>query len=143
MSKMMGSALAVLAVAGPAIAAAQLAPAPAAGASNIQVTIGKHSLASTPYVLAPQEFSNYAQPYRLESGLVLTFEQRSHRYFTRMRNEAKVEIFPQAEGVFTAADGTLFVFRNGGESIAVSHLERLPFAGNVLIDPQRIYAATR
>jgi hypothetical protein len=137
MSKTIICALAVLAFAGPSIAAAQDSD------SSIQVKISKDSIATTPYVLAPQEFSTYAQPYALETGMVLTFEQRSHRYFARMRNEPKVEIFPQAEGVFTSANGTLFVFRNEGETIAVSHLERLPFAGNHLIDPQRVYASIR
>lgn len=142
MSKMIFCALAVLVFASPTIAAAQEALAQASG-DNIQIKIGKSSAATTPYVLAPQEFSTYAQPYQLESGMVLTFEQRSRRYFARMRNEPKVEIFPQAAGVFASADGTLFVFRDEGDTIAVSHMERLPFAGNHLIDPGRVYLAQR
>jgi hypothetical protein len=142
MSKLIICALAVLALASPTIAAAQQAPAQAS-ADNIQIKIGKESAVTKPYVLAPQEFSTYVQPYQLETGMVLTFEQRSHRYFTRVRNEPKVEIFPLAEGVFASANGTLFVFRDEGDTIAVSHMERLPFAGNSLIDPERVYTAMR
>jgi hypothetical protein len=142
MSKMIICALAVLACASPSIAAAQEAPG-LAGGDNIQVKIGKSAALTKPYVLAPQEFSAYAQPYLLETGMVLTFEQRSRRYFTRLHNEPKVEIFPLAEGVFASANGTLFVFRDEGDTIAVSHMERLPFAGLELIDPQRVYTASR
>ena len=142
MSKMIFCALAVLAFASPSIAAAQEAPVQTSG-DNIQVKIGKNAAATTPNVLAPQEFSTYVQPYQLESGMVLTFEQRSRRYFTRMHNEPKVEIFPLAAGVFASANGTLFVFRDEGDTIAVSHLERLPFAGNHLIDTERVYVAQR
>ena len=143
MSKTLLCALAVLALASLSIAAAQDMPAPAAGDTNIQVTIGKNTVATEPYVLAPQEFSTYAQPYQMENGMVLSFEQRSHRYFARMRNEPKVEIFPLAAGVFGAGNGTLFVFRDEGDSLAVSHMERLPFAGLGMIDPNRVYASIR
>jgi hypothetical protein len=116
---------------------------PAAAGDSVQVKISKNYAATEPYKLAPQEFGAYAQPYLLETGLVLTFEQQRQRYFTQVRNEARVEIFPLAAGVFSSADGTLFVFRDGGDSIAVSHLERLPFAGHARIDPQRVYLAGR
>jgi hypothetical protein len=142
MSKVIICALAVLALSSSAIAA-QEAPAPAAGASNIQVRIVKSTVATTPYVLAPREFSAYAQPYQLETGMVLTFEQRSNRYFTHLRNEPRVEIFPLAQGVFRSADGTLFVFRDEGDTLSVSHMEQLPFAGNHLIDPEQVYTAAR
>ncbi len=142
MSKMIICALAVLAFASPSIATAQEVPVQSTG-DSIQVKIGKNPVATTPYVLAPQEFNTYVQPYLLESGMVLTFEQRSHRYFTRMRNEPKVEIFPLAAGVFASANGTLFVFRDEGDTIAVSHMERLPFAGNHLVDTERVYVAQR
>lgn len=117
--------------------------APVVAGDSVQVRIGKHYTATAPYQLAPQEFGAYAQPYLLETGLVLTFEQKRHRYFTQVRNETKVEIFPLAAGVFTSEDGTLFVFRDGGDSIAVSHLERMPFAHHAGITPGRVYVASR
>jgi hypothetical protein len=127
-------------LASPAVAGAQ---EPAAAGDGAQVRISKNYAATEPYKLAPQEFSAYAQPYLLETGLVLTFEQRRHRYFTQLRNEARVEIFPLAAGVFSSENGTLFVFRDAGDSIAVSHMERLPFAGHARFDPQRVYLAGR
>ena len=141
MSRLMLSALAVLAFVGPTIAlAAQEAPAPAQTGDS-QVKILKQEDFRAHYVLAPQEFRSYAQPYLMETGMVLTFEEQHHRYFTRMRNEPKVEIFPLAAGVFQSASGTVFVFRDEGDSIAVSHMERLPFAGLSQLDPERIYAS--
>ncbi|MBA5606452.1 hypothetical protein H3H36_13930 [Duganella sp. FT3S] len=138
--KMMSIALACGMLASPAIAQQQ---APAVAGDSAQVRISKNVAATTPYHLAPQEFGAYAQPYLLETGLVLTFEQRRHRYYTQIRNEAKVEIFPLAAGVFTSADGTLFVFRDGGDTIAVSHLERMPFAQQARVTPGRVYLASR
>jgi hypothetical protein len=144
MSRLLLSALAVLAFAGPTIALAQQGAPVAAPAGEIQVKIIKHEAASVArYVLAPQEFRSYAQQYLLETGMVLNFEEQHHRYFTRLRNEPKVEIFPLAQGVFQSVNGTLFVFRDEGDSIAVSHMERLPFAGFGLLDPARVYAALR
>lgn len=137
--KMMIGALACVLLASPAIAQQ---PAPAVG-DSVQVRISKNVGATVPYKLAPQEFGAYAQPYLLETGLVLTFEQKRQRYFTQVRNEAKVEIFPLAAGVFTSGDGTLFVFRDGGDSIAVSHLERMPFAHHARLEPGRVYMAAR
>lgn len=132
--------LAGVMVASPAIAGPQ---EPAAAGDGVQVRISKNYAATEPYKLAPQEFSAYAQPYLLETGLVLTFEQRRHRYFTQLRNEARVEIFPLAAGVFSSENGTLFVFRDEGDSVAVSHMDRLPFAGHARFDPQRVYVAGR
>lgn len=139
-AKIITGALACVLLAGPAIAQQ---PTPAVADDGVQVRISKNVTATEPYKLAPQEFGAYAQPYLLETGLVLTFEQRRHRYFTQVRNEAKVEIFPLAAGVFTSGDGTLFVFRDGGDTIAVSHLERMPFAQHARIEPGRVYMAAR
>lgn len=137
MSRLLLSAVAVLAFAGPAIALAQQA-------GEIQVKIVKHEAGPVArYVLAPQEFRSYAQHYLMETGMVLAFEEHHHRYFTRLHNEPKVEIFPLAEGVFQSANGTLFVFRDEGDSLAVSHMERLPFARVGLLDPARVYLAQR
>lgn len=133
-------AVASMLLAGPVIAQQQ---PPAVAGDSVQVRISKNVTATEPYKLAPQEFGAYAQPYLLETGLVLMFEQRRHRYFTHIRNEARVEIFPLAAGVFTSGDGTLFVFRDGGDTIAVSHLERMPFAQHARIDPGRVYMASR
>lgn len=139
-AKIITGALAGALLAGPAIAQQST---PAVAGDSVQVRISKNVTATEPYKLAPQEFGAYAQPYLLETGLVLTFEQRRHRYFTKIRNEARVEIFPMAEGVFSSADGTLFVFHDGGDTIAVSHLERMPFAQHARIDPGRVYVAAR
>jgi len=141
MSRLILSALAVLAFAGPTIALAEEQASVPAQAGEIQVKILKNEAITQRYVLAPQEFRSYTQPYQMETGMVLTFEEQHHRYFTRLRNEPKVEIFPLASGVFQSANGTLFVFRDEGDSIAVSHMERLPFAGFSLLDPDRIYAS--
>ncbi|MFA9217642.1 MAG: hypothetical protein ACEQSK_11125 [Sphingomonadaceae bacterium] len=143
MRTMIVCALAVLAYASPSIVAAQNKPAVTASGDAIQVTISKQSAATTPYVLAPQEFSSYAQPYLLETGMVLSFEQRARHYYARLRNEARVEIFPLAEGVFASVNGTQFVFRDEGDSIAISHLERLPFAAVQGLAPGRLYLAAR
>ena len=74
---------------------------------------------------------------------MLTFERPRHRYFTQLRNVARVEIFPLAAVVFSSDNGTLFVFRDEGYSVAVSHMDSLPFAGHARFDPQRVYVAGR
>lgn len=144
MNKMPLGVLALIVLASPAITTvAQQAPDPLPSGDSVQVKIGKDRVQTEPYVLAPREFSTYAQPYQMETGQVLMFEQQRHRYYAQVRNEARVEIFPLASGVFSSANGTLFVFRDDGESLAVSHLERLPFAGNNLIDPVRVIVSVR
>lgn len=151
MKKILFNALVIAALTSPSImCAAQQAPAtasataPADDAMRVQVVKGRqHAWATHPYVLAPQEFAAYAQPYLLETGMVLLFEQRARHYFVQVPREAKVEIYPQAAGVFSSDNGTLFVFRADGDTVAVSHLERLPFAGNALIAPDRVVAALR
>lgn len=143
MSKWIIGALAIVVLASPSNIHAQDAPTTVQSGDGVQVKISKSQVAPAPYFLAPQEFSAYAQPYLLESGLVLMFEQRARRYYTQLRGEARVEIFPLAAGVFVSGNGTMFVFRDDGDRIAVSHLERLPFAGNQLISPDRVYASLR
>lgn len=107
-----------------------------------QVQIGR-ATAAPAYRLAPQEFDSYARPYLLDNGIVIHFFQRRRQYFTQMYNEAPVELFPQAPGKFTTAQGAKVEFMEDGDTIAVTHMDRMPYAGLEPVSPDRVYTASR
>lgn len=111
-------------------------------ASAPQVQISRTNAAPA-YRLAPQEFASYARPYLLDNGIVIHFFQRRRQYYTQMYNEAPVEIFPQAEGKFTTALGAKVEFSDEGDTIVLTHLDRMPYSGVVPISPERVYIASR
>jgi hypothetical protein len=124
----------------PYMAPAQTAaPATAVPTESIQI---KASTAPA-YRLAPQEFYNYARPYLLDNGVVIHFYERRHKFYTQLYNEEPVEIFAQAPGRFVTALGAQMAFTDDGDTIAVTHLDRVPYTGIVPISSDRVYMASR
>lgn len=82
----------------------------------------------TQHKLTQDEFKNYEIPYRLTDGQMLKFTQDYNLYYTQIRGEPKARIYPRAPGVFMTAAGTRIEFRDEGETVAVTNLERLPMA---------------
>ena len=109
-------------------------------APQVQIT---RANAAPAYRLAPQEFDSYAHPYLLDNGIVIHFFQRRRQYFTQMYNEAPVELFPQGPGQFTTAHGAKVEFMEEGDTIAVTHLDRIPYTGLLPVSPDRVYIASR
>lgn len=107
-----------------------------------QVQISR-ATAAPAYRLAPQEFDSYARPYLLDNGIVIHFFQRRRQYFTQMYHEAPVELLPQAPGKFTTAQGAQVEFMDEGDTIAVTHLDRIPYTGLVPVSSDRVYIASR
>lgn len=107
-----------------------------------QVQISR-ATAAPAYRLAPQEFDSYARPYLLDNGIVIHFFQRRRQFFTQMYHEAPVELFPQAPGKFTTAQGAKVEFMDEGDTIAVTHLDRIPYTGLVPVSSDRVYIASR
>lgn len=82
----------------------------------------------THYKVAANEFDDYDYAYQLENGQILKFSQRVTSFYTQIRGEPKEQIFARAPGVFMTAAGTRIEFRDAGESVAITNLERLPMA---------------
>jgi len=109
--------------------------------------IGEHEtvkVSASGYKLAPQEFSQYANRYQLDTGDTLLLRQQVNRYFTQIKGQPEVELFGRAPGVFETADGTRLEFRNDADVIAISGLQNLPGAIASHGDQQeRIHFAVR
>lgn len=133
--------LAAVVLAGvPCMAPAQTAaPATAVPTESIKIKAS----AAPAYRLAPQEFYNYARPYLLDNGIVIHFYERRHKLYTQLYNEEPVEIFAQSPGRFVTALGAQMAFTDDGDTIAVTHLDRVPYTGIVPISSDRVYMASR
>ncbi|WP_395405214.1 hypothetical protein ACHMW6_02330 [Pseudoduganella sp. UC29_106] len=112
-------------------------------AAQDQATVQVPASAQPSYRLAPQEFYNYEQRYLLDNGLALQMSQKRHRYYTSLRNQQPVEVYPIAPGVFVSSLGTRLEFRDEGDMIVITHLDRLPYAGTLNIDKDRVFVVTR
>lgn len=84
--------------------------------------------AKSAYKVAPNEFDDYDYSYRLDDGRVIKFSQRVTTFYTQLKGEPKTQIFARAPGVFVTAQGTRIEFRDAGETVAITNLERLPMA---------------
>ena len=80
------------------------------------------------YKLAPQEFQQYGNGYRLDTGDTLTLRQQVSRYFTQIKGQPEVELFGRAPGVFETASGTRLEFRDNADMIVITGLQQLPGA---------------
>lgn len=125
------------------LALAVLAGVSAVAAAQDAVTVQVPVKAQPSYRLAPQEFYLYEQRYLLENGMALQMSEKRHRYYTQLHNQQPVEVYPLAPGVFVSALGTRLEFREEGDTIAITHLDRLPYAGAPNIDKDHIYLARR
>lgn len=80
------------------------------------------------YKLSPSEFNDYANLFVLSNGTKLKFANSVNRYYAELPGEGRVEMYPQAPGVFKTAAGTRFEFREEGAVVAIDNVERLPLA---------------
>ena len=80
------------------------------------------------YKLSPSEFNDYAHLFMLSNGTKIKFTNSVNRYYAELPGDGRVEMYPQAPGVFKTAAGTRFEFREEGELVAIDNLERLPMA---------------
>lgn len=95
------------------------------------------------YRLAPREFEQFARAYLLDNGIVIHLYQRRQRFYTQLYNEAPVELYAQAPGKFSTANGARLEFTDDGDTIAITHLDRMPYTGLSPIAPDRVYMASR
>ncbi|MES2261070.1 MAG: gel scht [Pseudomonadota bacterium] len=94
------------------------------------------------YKVAPNEFNDYEYAYRLDDGKVIKFSQRVTSFYVQLKGEPKVQIFARAPGVFVTEAGARMEFRDAGETVAISRLERLPMA-QAMPASDRVYVAAR
>jgi hypothetical protein len=80
------------------------------------------------YKLAPLEFQQYGNSYRLDTGDTLALRQQVNRYFTQIKGQPEVELFGRSPGVFETASGTRLEFRDNADMIAITGLQQLPGA---------------
>ena len=125
------------------LALAVLAGVSTVAAAQEGATVQVPAKVQPSYHLAPQEFYNYEQRYLLDNGLALQMSEKRHRYYTQLHNQQPVEVYPVAPGVFVSALGTRLEFRDEGDMIVITHLDRLPYAGTLNIDKDRIYLVRR
>lgn len=103
-----------LATIGAASVQAQTAAAPNPAAS-----------ASVPYELAVNEFNDYAKQFVLEDGTRVAFTEHAGKYFVKQEHGLKMQLIPQAPGVFKTANGARIQFRDYGETVSIRDVEKL------------------
>lgn len=112
---MMLSAVAALMLGGSAIAA---------GPETTTVQVN----APSSYKLSPDEFQAYAYGYRLDDGNLIRFTQSGRKYWARMNNGDRIELYAAQPGVFMTAGGARIEFREQGDLLVINNYERLPLA---------------
>ena len=88
----------------------------------------KVQISGKAYKLAPLEFQQYGNSYRLDTGDTLALRQQVNRYFTQIKGQPEVELFGRSPGVFETASGTRLEFRDNADMIAITGLRQLPGA---------------
>ncbi|KQQ47434.1 hypothetical protein ASF61_01945 [Duganella sp. Leaf126] len=78
--------------------------------------------------LAPDQFRDYANLYRLSNGQVVQFTQSGNHFFTQVDHGKRVRIIPVSTKEFITAQGTRIVFRESGDEVGISNFEKLPMA---------------
>jgi hypothetical protein len=105
-------------------------------ADSVQIT------APANYKAAPGAFDDYAYAYQLDDGRIIRFTQRVTTFYAQLKGEPKVQIFARAPGVFMTAAGTRIQFRDTGETVAITNLNRMQAAG-AAADDGKVYIASR
>lgn len=105
-----------------------LAAGAVAGPQVVGDTADSVQIKRASYKLAPSEFSDYANLFVLSNGTKIKFANSVNRYYAELPGDGRVEMYPQAPGVFKTAAGTRFEFREEGAVVAIDHVERLPMA---------------
>lgn len=99
------------------------------GASALEIgEQDKVQVSGTAYRLAPYEFEQYGNSYKLDTGDIIKLRQqiKTRRYFTQIKGHPEVEMYAKGEGVFETADGARLEFRNEADQILVTGLDKLP-----------------
>lgn len=109
--------LAALAIAATGLVAAQ--------DSTVQIRASD----TKPIKLMQGDFNDFASLYQLSNGRYIKFSTQERRYYARLDNGQRTEIFPVARTVFMTASGAQFTFRDSGDSLTVNNYETLPMAG--------------
>lgn len=99
------------------------------GASALEIgEQDKVQVSGSAYKLAPQEFEQYGNSYKLDTGDTLQLHQQVNRYFMQIKGQRAVELFGRAPGVFETSGGTRVEFRNDAEIVNITGLNQLPGA---------------
>lgn len=78
------------------------------------------------YKLAPDEFKAYESAYNLSNGDAIRFSQTGRRYWARLKDGDRVELYAVQQGVFMTAAGARIEFQDDGDGLAIDNYERLP-----------------
>jgi len=126
---MMLSAVAALVLGSSAYAAGQQEP-------TVQIKASESS-----YRMYKGEFDDFANRYALSNGQYIKFTQSGKRYWARLRNEDRAELYPVSRNVFVTAAGARVEFRDQGELVEIANYERLPMAVALKETNVRVVAA--
>lgn len=80
------------------------------------------------YQMPRGEFRDYAYNYALSNGRNIRFYQYRRQYFAQLDDEARTQMFPQAEGVLMTAGGARIEFNRDGSAVTIRNYEKLPMA---------------
>lgn len=84
---------------------------------------------ASPYKLAPAEFDQFVTyGYRLDDGNFIRFAQTGRKYWARLNNGSRIELYPVQPGAFMTASGSRIEFQEGGETVVIDNYERMPLA---------------
>lgn len=117
MKKIASCAFAVVALAATGLAMAQQ--------STVQIRASETKTIS----LRQGDFNDYASMYALSNGRFIKFSAQHRRYFAKLDNGDRAEMFPVSRTEFVTAAGARVSFRDSGEEVTISNYETLPMAG--------------
>ncbi|GAB2848899.1 hypothetical protein GCM10027277_16340 [Pseudoduganella ginsengisoli] len=86
------------------------------------------------YQLKNNEFDAYETTYMLEDGNRLKFTHHASHYYAKLEGEKRVEMVPQAPGVFMTVSGAYIEFRDDGETVGVGNYAKLAVNSKVPAD---------
>jgi len=90
----------------------------AIGAASVQAQ-------SATYEPAVNEFNDYEKQFVLEDGTRVEFTQHAGKYFVKQEHGLKMQLIPQAPGVFKTANGARIQFRDYGDTVSIRNVEKL------------------
>lgn len=97
---------------------------------SVQVTAqaSAQAKAAHGYHLMQEDFHDFKNTYQLSNGQKIAFSQRMARFYTQLNGGDRVEIFAVSPTVFVTDAGTRIEFREGGDAVGISNVEKLPLA---------------
>lgn len=120
---------------------AALVPA-AAQAQSDQASVPVKAPRTATYALGANEFTDYANVYKLSNGQVAKFTQQGNHYFVQLKRSLRdmqrdesmgqmgvaARLRPVGPGQFVTDSGAQLQFRAEGDEVAIDNFERLPAA---------------